>query len=48
MRWVGQKPRIVEMGNAYINSDGKPDAKRQFSRPRYKWGNNIKTDLKKT
>jgi hypothetical protein len=35
-----------EMRNAYVILVGKPDDKRALGRPRCKWNDNIKTDLK--
>jgi hypothetical protein len=35
-----------EKGNAYRISVGKPEGKRQLGRPRYRWVDNIKMDLR--
>jgi hypothetical protein len=36
------------MRNAYKILVGKPEKMRLLERPRYRWNNNIKMDLKKT
>ena len=46
MRWVGHVARMVERGGVYRFLVGKPERKRPLGRPRRKWENNIKMDLK--
>jgi hypothetical protein len=36
-----------ETRNAYRISVGKPEGKRPLGRPRYRWVDNVKTDLRK-
>jgi hypothetical protein len=45
MRWVGHVARIGEKMNVYKLLAGKPEGKRLQERPRYRWVDNIKTDL---
>jgi hypothetical protein len=45
MRWAGNVARL-EKKNAYRISMGKPDGKRPLERPRRRWVENIKMDLK--
>jgi hypothetical protein len=47
MRWAGHVARI-EMRNAYRILVGKPEGKRPLGRPRHRWVNNIKMDLRET
>jgi hypothetical protein len=42
---VGHVARMVEVIVAYKVVVGKPDEKRPFRRPRYRWEDNIKMDL---
>jgi hypothetical protein len=37
-----------EVRNAYKILVGKPEGKRPLGRPRHRWENNIKTDLRET
>jgi hypothetical protein len=46
MRWAGHVARIVETMNAYGILVGKPDGKRPLGRPRRRWVDNIKIDLR--
>jgi hypothetical protein len=45
MRWVGHVARMREKRNAYMLLVGKPEGKRPLGRPRYRWVDNIKTNL---
>jgi hypothetical protein len=45
MRWAGHVVRIVKM-NAYRLLVRKPEGKRPLGRPRCRWVDNIKMDLK--
>jgi hypothetical protein len=46
MRWAGHVARIGEKRNAYRILVGKPEGKRQLGRPRRRWVNNIKMELR--
>jgi hypothetical protein len=46
MRWAGHVARIGENRNAYRIVVGKPDGKRPMGRPRRRWVDNIKIDLR--
>jgi hypothetical protein len=46
MRWAGHVARMVEKRNAYGILVGKPEGKRPLGRPRRRWENNIKMDLR--
>jgi hypothetical protein len=46
MRWAGHVARMGETKNAYRILVGKPEGKRALGRPRRRWVNNIKIDLK--
>jgi hypothetical protein len=48
MRWVGHVAHSTHWGdeNTYKILAGKPDGKRPLRRPRCKWEDNIKMDLK--
>jgi hypothetical protein len=46
VRWAGRVARIGEKRNAYKILVGKAEAKRPLGRPRRRWGDNIKTDLR--
>jgi hypothetical protein len=48
MRWAGHVARIGEKRNAYKLLMFKPEGKRALGRPRYRWGDNIKIDLRET
>jgi hypothetical protein len=46
MRWAGHVARMGETGNAYRILVGKPEGKRPVGRPRHRWENTIKMDLR--
>jgi hypothetical protein len=46
MRWAGHVARMWDKRNAYRISVGKPQGKRPLGRPRCRWVDNIKMDLK--
>jgi hypothetical protein len=46
MRWAGHVPQIEEKRNAYRILVGKPEGKRPLGRPRRRWVDNIKIDLR--
>jgi hypothetical protein len=46
MRWTGHVARVVENMNAYSALMGKPEGERQLERPRHRWEDNIKMDLR--
>ena len=46
MRWVGHVARMGEERGAYRVLVGKPEGKRPLGRPRRRWEDNIKIDLK--
>jgi hypothetical protein len=46
MRWAGDVARMGETTNAYRILVGKPEGKRPLGRPRRRWVDNIKTDLR--
>jgi hypothetical protein len=46
MRWAGHVAHMGEKGNAYSVLVVKPEGKRPLRIPRYKWEDNIKTDLR--
>jgi hypothetical protein len=46
MRWEGHVARIRAKRNAYRILVGKPEGRRPLGRPRRRWVDNIKTDLK--
>jgi hypothetical protein len=46
MRWAGQVARIGKERNAYRILVGKPEGKRPLGRPKRRWVNNIKLDLR--
>jgi hypothetical protein len=45
MRWAGHVARIGDR-NAYRILVGEPEGKRPLARPRRRWVNNIKMDLR--
>jgi hypothetical protein len=45
-RWTGHAARMVERRNAYRILVGKPEGKRPLGRPRHRWVDNIKMDLR--
>jgi transcription termination factor 2 len=46
MRWAGHVARMGETRNAYRIFVGKPEGKRPLGRPRRRWVDNIKIDLR--
>jgi hypothetical protein len=46
MRWAGHVARMGEKRNAYRILVRKPEAKRPLRRPRRRWVDNIKMDLR--
>jgi hypothetical protein len=48
MRWVGHVARLGAKRNAYLCEIvvGKPEGKRSLRRPRRRWEENIKIDLR--
>jgi hypothetical protein len=46
VRWAGHVARLEETMNAYRILVGKPDGKKTLGRPRRRWVDNIKTDLR--
>jgi hypothetical protein len=46
MRWTGYVARIVEKLNAYRILVGKPEGKRPLRRPRRRWVDTVKMDLR--
>jgi hypothetical protein len=46
MRWAGHVARIGEKRNAYRILVVKPEGKRPLERPRHRWVDNIKMDLR--
>jgi hypothetical protein len=46
MRWAGHVARMGEKRNAYRILVGKPEGRRPLGRPRRRWVDNIKMDLK--
>jgi hypothetical protein len=48
MRWTGHAAYMGEKGDAYRSLVGKPEGKRALGRRRYRWDDDIKTDLTET
>jgi hypothetical protein len=46
MRWAGHVARMSEKRNAYKILVGKPEGKTPLGRPRRRWMDNIKTDIR--
>jgi hypothetical protein len=46
MRWAGHGARIGETRNAYTKLVGEPEGKRLLGRPRSRWVDNIKIDIR--
>jgi hypothetical protein len=46
MKWVGHVARMGEKRNAYRILVGNPEGRRPLGRPRRRWVNNIKMDLR--
>jgi hypothetical protein len=47
MRWAGHVERMWDKRNAYRILVGNPEEKRPLGRPRSRWVDNIKMDLRK-
>ena len=46
LRWAGHVERMEQFRNAYRVLVGKPEGKRPLGRPRRRWEDNIKMDLR--
>jgi hypothetical protein len=46
MRWAGHVPRMREEGKVYKVSVGKPEGKTPLGRPRRRWEDRIRMDLR--
>jgi hypothetical protein len=46
MRWAGHVARMGEKRNAYRTLVGNPEGKRPLGRPRRRWVDNLKMDLR--
>jgi len=46
MRWAGHVARLEEGRCVHMVLVGKPEGKRQLGRPRHRWEDNIKMDLR--
>jgi hypothetical protein len=46
IRWAGYVAKMGEKRNAYRILVGKPEGKKPLGRPRRRWENNIKMDLR--
>ena len=46
LRWAGQVARMEQSRNAYRVLAGRPEGKRPLGRPRRRWEDNIKMDLR--
>jgi hypothetical protein len=46
MRWTGHVARIGEVRGAYSILVGRPEGRRLLGRPRHRWEDNIKMDLR--
>jgi hypothetical protein len=46
MRWAGHVARMGEKRNANRILEGKPEGKRPLGRPRHRWEENMKMDLR--
>jgi hypothetical protein len=46
MRWAGHVARMAEGRNVYKILMGKPEGKRPLERPRRRWEDGIRTDLR--
>jgi hypothetical protein len=46
MKWAGYVARMGEKSNAYRILVGKPEGKRLLGKPRRRWVDNIKMDLR--
>jgi hypothetical protein len=48
MRWIGHVACMGEGRGVYGVLVGRPEGKRPLRRPRHRWGDNIKLDLRET
>jgi hypothetical protein len=48
MRWAGHVARMWEVRGAYNTLVGRPEGRRPLGRPRRRWEDNIKMDLRET
>ena len=46
LRWTGHVAHMEQSRNAYRVLAGKPEGKRPLGRPRHRWEDNIKMDLR--
>jgi hypothetical protein len=46
MRWSGHVARMAKKKNAYWTLVGKPEGKRPLGRPKHRWVDNIKMNLR--
>jgi hypothetical protein len=46
LRWIGHVARMGERRGAYRALVGKPEGRRSLRRPRHRWEDNIKLDLR--
>jgi hypothetical protein len=46
MRWAGLVARMGEVRGAYTILVGRPEGRRPLGRPRCRWEDNIRTDLR--
>jgi hypothetical protein len=46
MRWAGHATRMEEGRGVYRHLVGRPEGKRPLGRPRHRWEDNIKMDLR--
>jgi hypothetical protein len=46
MRWAGHVARMTEERNVYRVLMGKPEGKRPLGRPRHRWEDGIRMDLR--
>jgi hypothetical protein len=46
MKWAGHVASVGEMSGAYKVFVEKPEGRRPLEKPRHRWENNIKTDLR--
>ena len=46
MRWAGYVARMWERGGVYRALVGKPEGRRALEKPRRRWEDNIKMDLR--
>jgi hypothetical protein len=48
MRWAGHVARMGEVRGAYNTLGGRPEGRRPLGRPRRRWEDNVKMDLRET